>query len=76
MKLAPGLEKLMQNLKHEESVLGTVLSGAGPSVLVISKKNNLEKVKNIIRDTWNDLNIRVQLYNMPIEQNGAIIVSE
>ena len=76
MKLVPGLEKLMQNLKHEESVLGTVLSGAGPSVLVISKKNGLDKIKTIIKDTWNDLNIGVQLYNMPIEQNGAIIVSE
>ena len=76
MKLVPGLEKLMQNLKHEESVLGTVLSGAGPSVLVISKKNGLDKIKTIIKDTWNDLNIGVQLYNMPIEQNGAIVVSE
>ena len=76
MKLVPGLERLMQNLKHEESVLGTVLSGAGPSVLVISKKNGLDKIKTIIKDTWNDLNIGVQLYNMPIEQNGAIVVSE
>ena len=76
MKLVPGLEKLMTNLKHEESVLGTVLSGAGPSVLVVSRKNNLEKVKTIIKDSWNDLNINVQLYNLPIEEYGAVIVND
>jgi len=76
MKLVPGLEKLMTNLKHEESVLGTVLSGAGPSVLVVSRKNNLDKVKTIIKDSWNDLNINVQLYNLPIEEYGAVIVND
>ncbi len=76
MKLVPGLEKLMTNLKHEDSVLGVVLSGAGPSVLVISQKNDLEKVKNIIKDSWNELDIKVQLYNFNVEQNGATIVNE
>ena len=34
-------DKIMDNLKHEENVLGCVLSGAGPSIIVISRKNNL-----------------------------------
>ena len=68
--------RTMQKLKHEESVLGTVLSGAGPSILVISKKNNLDKIKSLIKETWNELSINVQLYNMPIESNGAIVVEE
>ena len=76
MKLVPGLEQLMNKLKHEDSVLGTVLSGAGPSVLVISRKNNIEKVKTLIKDTWNELDINVQLYNLPIEEFGAVIVHE
>ena len=76
MKLVPGLEKIMQNLKHEESVLGTVLSGAGPSILVISQKYNLDKVKTLIKESWDDLNISAQLYNMPIEQIGATVLPE
>ncbi len=76
MKLVPGLEKVMNNLKHEDSVLGVVLSGAGPSVLVISKKNDLDRIKNIIKDSWNELNINVQLYNFNVEENGATIVTE
>ncbi len=76
MKLVPGLEKVMNNLKHEDSVLGVVLSGAGPSVLVISKKNDLDRIKNLIKDSWNELNINVQLYNFNVEENGATIVTE
>lgn len=76
MKLVPGLELISRNLKHEDSVLGTVLSGAGPSVLVISQKNGLEKVKSIIKDSWNELNINAQIYTLPIEKYGAVVVSD
>ncbi len=74
LKLVPGLEKISDNLKHEESVIGCVLSGAGPAILVISKKNNLDKVKAIVKETWNELNINAQLYTFPVEQNGAKVV--
>ena len=75
-KLVPGLDIISQNLKHEDSVLGTVLSGAGPSVLVISRKNGLEKVKSIIKQSWNELNINAQIYTLPIEKQGAVVVSD
>ena len=75
-KLVPGLELISQNLKHEESVLGVVLSGAGPAVLVISQKSGLEKVKNIIKQSWDNLNITAQIYTLPIENKGAEILSE
>lgn len=76
MKLVPGLELISQYLKHEDSVLGTVLSGAGPSVLVISQKNGLEKIKSIIKQAWSDLNINAQIYTLPIEKYGAVVVSD
>lgn len=76
MKLVPGFEKISENLKHEESVLGVVLSGAGPSILVISLKNNLDKVKTIIKDTWDELSISAQIYTLPIDKTGAVVVPE
>lgn len=75
-KLVPGWEYISLNLKHEDDVLGTVLSGAGPSVLVIAKKNGVEKVKNIIKQSWHDLNIAAQIYTLPIEEYGAVVVSD
>src|SRR5574344_1313428 len=47
-KLVPGLNQIIKSLRHEENVLGCVLSSAGPSMLIISKKNNLDKIKSIV----------------------------
>lgn len=74
MKLVPGLEKIIENLKHEENVLGCVLSGAGPAILVISEKNNLDKIQSIVKETWADLNVKAEIYTLPVEENGAEII--
>ena len=76
MKLVPGFDKISENLKHEESVLGVVLSGAGPSILVISLKTNLDKVKTIIKETWDELSINAQMYTLPIDKTGAVVIPE
>ena len=34
-KLVPGLADIINNLKHVNGVIGTVLCGAGPSILII-----------------------------------------
>ncbi len=76
MKLVPGLDKIMENLKHEENVLGCVLSGAGPAIVVISYKNNLDKIKSIIKDTWEEMNVKVNIMTLPVETQGAQIIRE
>lgn len=75
MKLVPGLEKIMENLKHEDNVLGCVLSGAGPAILIVSLKNNIERMRSIVKETWDDLNIKAQMYTFPVETQGAHVVS-
>ena len=47
-KLIPGLKEINEALKHEENVMGVVISGAGPSVLVISHGNNLDKIRETV----------------------------
>jgi homoserine kinase len=76
MKLVPGLQEIMGALRHEENVLGCVLSGAGPSILVFSHKNGLDKIKSIVRDTWNDFNVKVDIRTLPIEKTGAVIINK
>ena len=76
MKLVPGLDKITENLKHEESVLGCVLSGAGPAILVISLKNDLDKIKSIVKETWEDLNVKADIMTLPVEPQGAHVVGE
>ena len=76
MKLVPGLEKIADNLKHEEDVLGCVLSGAGPSILIISRKNNLDKIKSIVKDTWDEYNVKVNIMTLPVETQGAVVIGD
>lgn len=75
MKLVPGLDKIITNLKHFDNVLGCVLSGAGSSILVISEKNDLEKIRNIVKDTWAEQNIKCTIKTLSVENNGAQVIS-
>lgn len=75
MKLVPGLNEIINNLKHEEDVLGCVLSGAGPAVLVITKGNSQEQIKDIIKNTWLDLNVKSDIQVLKIEDTGAVILN-
>lgn len=76
MKLVPGLEKIAERLKHDENVIGCVLSGAGPSILIISEKNNLDKIKAVVKEVWNDLNVKAEIITLPVEKNGAVILNQ
>lgn len=73
-KLVPGLQEIIDNLKHEENVIGCVLSGAGPSLLIISQKNNLDRIKSIVSDTWANFNVRTDIRTMKVEEKGAQVI--
>ncbi len=74
MKLVPGLKEIIEKLKHEENVLGCVLSGAGPAIVVISEGNGLDRIKEIVSQTWFDLNVRSEIKTLEIEEQGAVII--
>lgn len=73
-KLVPGLQDIMDNLKHEENVIGCVLSGAGPAMLIISQRNNLDRIKSIVSDTWADYNVKSDIRTLKVEEKGAQIL--
>ena len=75
MKLVPGLDKIIDNLRHFDNVLGCVLSGAGSSILIISEKNNLDKIRSIVKDTWADQNIKCEIKTLSVANTGAQIIS-
>ena len=73
-KLVPGMQEIMEAFKHEEGVLGCVLSGAGPSMLVISHKYDVDKIKATVKDIWEGQSIKADIRTLKIEQNGAEII--
>ena len=73
-KLIPGMKEIMEAFKHEDGVLGCVLSGAGPSIIVISHKYDLDKIKSTVKDIWESLSIKSEIRTLKIEKNGAEII--
>ena len=72
-KLVPGMHEIMDAFKHEDGVLGCVLSGAGPSLLVISHKYDVDKIKSIVKDIWENQNIKVDVRILKVEEQGAVV---
>lgn len=73
-KLVPGLKEIKEALKHEENVMGVVISGAGPSILVISYGNNLTHIRETVSKVWEDMNVKSKILTLQIEETGAKIV--
>ena len=73
-KLVPGMKEIMEAFKHEDGIIGCVLSGAGPSILVISHKYDLDKIKSTVRDIWERQSIKTDIRTLKIEKNGAEII--
>ena len=72
-KLVPGMKEIMESFTHEDGVLGCVLSGAGPSMLIISYKYDTDKIKATVKDIWEKQNISVDIRTMKVENNGAVV---
>ena len=70
-KLVPGMTEIISALKEEENVLGCVLSGAGPTLAVITEGDNIDNVKEIVHKIWYDLDIKYEIMTFAPEENGA-----
>ena len=73
-KLVPGMKEIMEAFKHEDGVLGCVLSGAGPALLIISHKYDLDKIKSTVKEIWEPQSVKVDIRTLKVEQNGAEII--
>lgn len=73
-KLVPGLNDIAYALKNEENVLGCVLSGAGPSLIIFSHKNNLDSIIGKVKETWTNLNVNSTIKTLYLEPQGAQII--
>jgi len=75
MNLIPGLDEIINSVKYEDDVLGCVISGAGSTILLITTNSGNEKAKNIVQSIWNEHNIKVDLYDFDIDNEGAKIIN-
>ncbi|MFH0702720.1 MAG: homoserine kinase [bacterium] len=72
-RLIPGFDEIAASLE-EIDVIGTVISGAGPSILVISKDNDIQEIKSRVKSIWEVLGISASIKNSEIDKKGATIL--
>ena len=73
-KLVPGMKEIMETFKHEDGILGCVLSGAGPTMLIISHKYDLDKIKSTVKDIWESQSIKTDIRTLKVEPCGATVI--
>lgn len=73
-KLIPGMVDIINILREENNVLGCVLSGAGPTLAVITEGDNIDNVKAVVHKIWYDLDIKYQIMTFNPEENGATVI--
>ena len=60
-----------ESMKELDNVMGCVLSGAGPTILIISHGNNIDEIKQRVRDCWDAVNINGEIVTTRVEHEGA-----
>lgn len=73
-KLIPGMREIFEVFQNEDNILGTVLSGAGPSILVISKNYDIDLIKTNVKSIWEKQNINADILTLNVEKQGAVIL--
>ncbi len=74
-RLISGFTQMKDELKNIPSVLGTVISGAGPSVLVINEHdNNFEEIKGVLNNIWQEIGVKTLIKIVNIDTQGAVVI--
>ena len=74
--LIKGFKEICQLSENKEDILGCVISGAGPTILIVSKDNGFDKIKNEIKEILNNLNVECQIETFSIENNGTQVIEK
>lgn len=73
-KLVKGFKELTELFENEEDVLGCVISGAGPSILVISKNDGFEKLKPDVNKIFENFNVNYDIKKLNVDNEGTQII--
>ena len=72
--LINGFKELEEALSMKDDILGCVISGAGPTILVISKNNGFENVKNEVKQIFEDFNVICDIRTLNVEKEGTKVI--
>ena len=73
-ELIKGFKELTELLENKDDILGCVISGAGPTILVISKNDGFEKVEGEVKQIFADYNVNCDIRTLDIENEGSKVI--
>ncbi len=73
-RLIKGFKELTELLENKDDILGCVISGAGPTILIVSKNDGFEKVENEVKQIFNDFNVNCDIRTLDIENEGSKVI--
>ena len=73
-ELIKGFKELTELLENKDDILGCVISGAGPTIMVISKNDGFEKVENEVKQIFADYNVDCDIRTLDIENEGSKVI--
>ena len=68
--------EIKEDLAEIPTVIGNVISGAGPSIIVIYENNNFDDINRTISTVWESLGVKVTVKKLNIDTKGAVILSQ
>ena len=73
-ELIKGFKELTELLENKDDILGCVISGAGPTIMVISKNDGFEKVEGEVKQIFTDFNVNCDIRTLDIENEGSKVI--
>ena len=73
-ELVKGFKELTELLENKDDILGCVISGAGPTIMVISKNDGFEKVEGEVKQIFADYNVYCDIRTLDIETEGSKVI--
>ena len=73
-ELIKGFKELTELLENKDDILGCVISGAGPTIMVISKNDGFEKVEGEVKQIFADYNVYCDIRTLDIETEGSKVI--
>lgn len=70
-QLVPGLNEIITVLNKEPTVLGTTLSGAGPSICVIHTAEDDSILQSLIQSIFEKASIKGEYFSLSVESEGT-----
>ena len=72
--LIKGFKEISELIENKDDIIGCVVSGAGPTILVISENDGFSKIKSDVIQIFKDLNVYCDIRTLNIENDGTQVI--